>query len=165
MNRIIAVTGVFIGLTAAWPLFQGDEFVERVDEIHVLGKPAAPVEMKVISAELPDEAGRFSVSILVTAQERHEQLAVSAWGAPGVTLDEAPDADFEPGMAGRTQEVRLSGTWSGEGPPRVYVGAEMVCGGRTSSRSLAIKVSNGDWRPEPEGHLDAEQGALVFRIK
>lgn len=160
MRARLATLGMCLWL-AAGPSADGD----APGRPTAAGKPGAPAALEIVSSGLPDGAGRFVVEVRVTAQAAHERLALAAWGAPGVILDEAPSAGLGAGEAGRTVGVRLAGSWTGEGPPRVYVGVELDSAGRTSTRSLAIPVSRADYRPTARGRLDAAEGVLVFRVE
>jgi len=128
----------------------------------VLGKPTAPVEMEVVMLDASPDAGRFRAEIRVTALADHEALVLTLWGAPGVLLDDAAPAVLGPGSAGRQVSLRLAGEWTSEGPPRVYVQAELLTAAGKVSRRLAVTVSEADFSRPTAGRLDEANGVLVL---
>ena len=94
----------------------------------------------------------------------HESLGISAWGARGVHLSGPTPVAWGEGEAGRAETVRLSGAWSGEGPPRLYIRAAIDGAGRSGARSLSVAVSEAAFRPAREGRLDSHNGLIVFEV-
>jgi len=164
MRALALVVWVVAGLAAG--LGPG-AWVEAPGPAHrtVLGKPTAPVEIEVVMLDASDRSGRFGAEIRVTALADHEALVLTAWGAPGIGLDEADPVFVGPGSAGRQVSRRLAGEWTGEGPPRVYVQAELRSAAGSVSRRQAVTVSEAEFSRLTAGRLDEANGALVFQEK
>lgn len=164
MRRLALAVCVVAGLAAG---VQPGTWAGAPGPVHrtVLGKPTAPVEIEVVVLDASPGAGRFGAEIRVTALADHEALALTAWGGPGVLLDDAAPAVVGPGSAGRQVSLRLAGEWTGEGPPRVYVQAELVTAAGSVSRRLAVTVSEAGFSRPAAGRLDEANGVLVFEIE
>jgi len=157
---VLAAAGLVAGL-GSWALAEVPEPFRRA----VLGKPTAPVEIEVLVLDSSPGAGRFEVELRVTAQADHEAFALAAWSSAGVRLEDAAPMTLGPGQVGRRVSWRLAGDWTGEGPPRVYVQAELSSKAGSVSRRLAVTVSEAGFRREAPGRLDAANGVLAFEIK
>ena len=164
MSRLAVMVLAAAGLVA-WLGPRTWTGASEADPRPVLGKPTAPAEIDVLVLESSPGAGRFEVELRVTAQADHEALMLTAWSAPGVRVDAAEPVRFGPGEAGRQATWRLAGEWTGEGPPRVYVQAELSLAAGSVSRRLAVTVSEADFRREAQGRLDAANGVLAFEVK
>jgi hypothetical protein len=138
---------------------------EPVARADVLGKPSAPVEIDVVSIEQADGPGRFSFEVRFIAGADHDVVALAAWGAEGVRLDGPTARVLGRGAAGRSAGWRLSGDWTGEGPPRVYLQAELRTASGSASRRLAVTVSEAAFPRTTEGRLDVSNGVLLLEIQ
>ncbi|MEJ2523882.1 MAG: hypothetical protein P8080_13605 [Gammaproteobacteria bacterium] len=134
---------------------------------HGAGKTEGPVALAVRGVERAADGETFRLTLRVLALADHDAITVLAWGGEGIGVDGPGAFEVGPGRAGRALELALSGTWSGDGIPRVYAVATMRAAGevRPGFARMSVDVSEKGYVPPGRGRLDTDAGVIVLEAE